>query len=621
MRTRVFQLFSLLVIVAFAVVSLATSTTVQSSHTTLTPTPISPFNSVQIFAAASYSAVIVAANPTPPSCVLRNSLDIQARLLEITGENFPTAGHHLQFRRVGNDDLSIHFGMEVNWESSTRITVDMDHIKHLLWSDSMVTLSVRLTDSTYNPVSDWSSEFNLADDDEACGAPNVFINQVSPSPPYCVLRDSSSTYARLLELIGENFLTTGHNLQFRKVDDNAVSIHFGIEVNWESSTRITVDMDRIKHLLWSDSIVALNVRLTDSTYNPVSDWSEEFNLADDDAACSVVDNGWAVFRDTVYGYMILHPASWYIYPADGSFGSVTMFSSVSRDEVSVPDNAVRVQVSVANYDHDLQVPLQDWVTIPSDLASRVVVSTDRPSFFTNQTIIQSYDTAEGAIRRAYIARGQKVYIIDLVPDDPSQHTLFTSMLQSFTFTDPFYRVQDVRTRLFENTHSDYQLYYAYLPLIMKSVTGYAARSQNYSVPQNVPLNYRLPFVGKELITQGPGCWNTHQGNDFEAIDFDLDSGTSVYASESGQLTRYPNMPGYGNTTKIQHNDGRVSWYSHLREFLATSGYIAKEGLVGRSGGGLGHDHHECVVAGHGSDDLGETGKLLREVLLGLFEVN
>ena len=119
--------------------------------------------------ARSSPVIIHSVSPAPPYCVLRNSRDLYDRLLELTGENFPTADHHLQFRKVATGDLSIHFGLEVNWESTTRITVDMGRIKHLLWADSKVTLTVRITSPSCEPLSDWSPEFILADDVTACG--------------------------------------------------------------------------------------------------------------------------------------------------------------------------------------------------------------------------------------------------------------------------------------------------------------------------------------------------------------------------------------------------------------------------------------------------------------------
>lgn len=87
--------------------------------------------------------------------------------------------------------------------------------------------------------------------------------------------------------MGEGFSATDHSLQFRKVDTGEFSIHFHMEVNWESATRITVDMGRIKHLLWADSRVTLTVRITGAGYEPVSDWSPEFILADDVTACGI----------------------------------------------------------------------------------------------------------------------------------------------------------------------------------------------------------------------------------------------------------------------------------------------------------------------------------------------
>ena len=90
----------------------------------------------------------------------------------------------------------------------------------------------------------------------------VTIHSVSPTPPYCVLRNSSYLYERLLILNGQNFSTTEYRLQFQKVSTGDLSIHFGLEVNWESSTKITVDMGCIKHLLWADSKVTLSQKFT-----------------------------------------------------------------------------------------------------------------------------------------------------------------------------------------------------------------------------------------------------------------------------------------------------------------------------------------------------------------------
>jgi len=129
--------------------------------------------------AQSGPVVIDSVHPAPPYCVLRNSLYLYERLLVLTGQNFSTTEHRLQFRKVSTGDLSIHFGLEVNWESSTRITVDIGLIKHLLWPDSKVTLTVRITNADLDPVSDWSPEFILADDVDACG---IALPTPTPEP-------------------------------------------------------------------------------------------------------------------------------------------------------------------------------------------------------------------------------------------------------------------------------------------------------------------------------------------------------------------------------------------------------------------------------------------------------
>ena len=139
-----------------------TQTPTMTPTSTTTPTPT---------AIPTYPVIIHSASPQPPYCVLRNASDLYDRLLELTGENFPLANHHLQFRKVDTGDLSIHIGQEVDWESPTQITVDMGLIKHLLWTDSRVTLAVRVTGivPSYQPLSDWSPEFILADDATTCG--------------------------------------------------------------------------------------------------------------------------------------------------------------------------------------------------------------------------------------------------------------------------------------------------------------------------------------------------------------------------------------------------------------------------------------------------------------------
>src|SRR6185436_18289381 len=80
------------------------------------------------------------------------------------------------------------------------------------------------------------------------------ITALSPKPKPCLLRNSSLVAERTLTLtgIGFPFPRQTENIQFRREDTGAESIHFGLEVVWSSSTQISVDIARIASLLWSD---------------------------------------------------------------------------------------------------------------------------------------------------------------------------------------------------------------------------------------------------------------------------------------------------------------------------------------------------------------------------------
>jgi len=125
------------------------------------------------------------------------------------------------------------------------------------------------------------------------------ITALSPKPKTCLLRNSSLVAERTLTLtgIGFPFPRQTENIQFRREDTGAQSIHFGLEVVWSSSTQISVDIARIASLLWSDPKITLQVRIT--TYDPsfpqgqrpISNWSDaQVVLANDTTTCNFVNN-------------------------------------------------------------------------------------------------------------------------------------------------------------------------------------------------------------------------------------------------------------------------------------------------------------------------------------------
>jgi len=102
------------------------------------------------------------------------------------------------------------------------------------------------------------------------------------------LRNAENIYERTVEIVGTNFPTVEHHLQFKRLDTGEETIHLGVEVNWQNETLTSVDIATIEEHLWSDSKLNVVVRFTDALYEPVSDWSSAFILAADATACGAV---------------------------------------------------------------------------------------------------------------------------------------------------------------------------------------------------------------------------------------------------------------------------------------------------------------------------------------------
>ena len=136
--------------------------------------------------------VIHSVSPARPYCVLVRSPHLWARTLTITGENFDVeAERHLHFRFLGRGAVSIHFGTEVEWVSSTEIRLDMalieDHLRDEERFPAIVRLTAGYSDNpreTYAPLSEWSDAFFIAVDEESCeGGLPVAPPSFPPSPP------------------------------------------------------------------------------------------------------------------------------------------------------------------------------------------------------------------------------------------------------------------------------------------------------------------------------------------------------------------------------------------------------------------------------------------------------
>lgn len=103
------------------------------------------------------------------------------------------------------------------------------------------------------------------------------------------------------------------------------------------------------------------------------------------------------------------------------------------------------------------------------------------------------------------------------------------------------------------------------------------------------------FGGRKSPTKGAS--SNHQG-----IDWAIATGSAVYASSGGKVTKAGWAKGYGYVVYIQHPDGRETRYGHLSKVLVSVGQSVRQGdkiaLSGNSGVSTGpHLHFELRVNG------------------------
>ena len=117
------------------------------------------------------------------------------------------------------------------------------------------------------------------------------IHSVHPEPPYCVLHDSPYESDRRLTVTGENLTAAGGDgqVEFLEVATGTVTGPFSQDLNWLDPRRITVDMGRIGEHWPLGQRIVLRVRITSTdTSEPLSNWSDDFVLADTSVTCGYV---------------------------------------------------------------------------------------------------------------------------------------------------------------------------------------------------------------------------------------------------------------------------------------------------------------------------------------------
>ena len=120
----------------------------------------------------------------------------------------------------------------------------------------------------------------------------------------------------------------------------------------------------------------------------------------------------------------------------------------------------------------------------------------------------------------------------------------------------------------------------------------------------IPPTYIKPISGGRLSSgfgrrNAPtkGASSYHKG-----IDWATPTGTAVYASCGGTVSKAGWGSGYGYVVYIEHEDGRQTRYGHLSKVLVSAGQKVKQGeriaLSGNTGVSTGpHVHFEILING------------------------
>ncbi|HWI65638.1 MAG TPA: peptidoglycan DD-metalloendopeptidase family protein [Symbiobacteriaceae bacterium] len=116
-------------------------------------------------------------------------------------------------------------------------------------------------------------------------------------------------------------------------------------------------------------------------------------------------------------------------------------------------------------------------------------------------------------------------------------------------------------------------------------------------------NYTITDVFGPRMHPILGVWRNHNGTDFAA-----NSGTPVYAIESGTVIVAGWNDAYGNLVVIDHGNGIASWYGHSSKLLVSEGQAVTKGQQISNAGSTGwstgpHVHLEIHVNGKPVDPM------------------
>ena len=273
------------------------------------------------------------------------------------------------------------------------------------------------------------------------------------------------------------------------------------------------------------------------------------------------------FIDEVYGFQFEVDDEWSVIPASAEhLGSLVTVEKTGTG-ASEADGQFKIEMGSFLYTKPDDVALDAWVTPMPEVAD-ALVNSEQTVMANRLTLRHEFSSHEGTSAMHFISMEDgRVYFISVTPLQALSADSVSKLLDTLEIIpSPPNPESEERDLLYAES-------------------GLDGASERESGPAMLaPTGYRLPFVGYHTITQGPGCWDTHQGASFEALDFgQMPEGTPIYTTQAGSVQSATFVSGFGNLLRIAHPDGNVSWYAHLSSFSVASGGVNWEQHVANSG--------------------------------------
>ena len=271
------------------------------------------------------------------------------------------------------------------------------------------------------------------------------------------------------------------------------------------------------------------------------------------------------YTDKKFAFEITIPKTWHLLPAsDQEAGGATVFSTFEVGYVpeleQIPITELKLDMGIAAVERSTQQSLLDWVK-QNQLKESQIIREQHWKTEHLQRVEMDVQTPWGSDARLwYFEKGGIVYFAIAMPLHSTQMDVARQVVESAQF----FADRAVAIRAINSIDNG--------PVPNKELEAAA------------PAGYRLPFDGKKLVTNGPGCSDTHTGRSSEAIDYGL-SYETVRATQKGIVIFSQDgwNDGYGSFIKIQHPDGNISRYAHLSDRRVSSGDVSQGQDIARSG--------------------------------------